>query len=122
MIKKVILTRDFLIHCLNEEIDFEFQLMNSGCKIAVIREDLQHLKDWQPRSSHRKKAMLAVIEGIYNNPNIEKKTLPIEDMDNKIIELGKQGYYIASTRNDILNRVEKKVLIKDKEIVIEDGI
>ena len=114
---EVILDSSFIISCVRDRIDFLSQLEEQGFKVKVPRGVLQEMKDLKKKAklSHEDRVAINVAFEIFQQRNIKKMTLGGKNVDEGLIEKGKQGYYIATLDKNIKHNVPNKIVIFSAE-------
>jgi rRNA-processing protein FCF1 len=123
IIKKVILDAGFITACIRKEIDFISQLKDMGLKIAVLRESLQEIKDIQssPQSSRSDKDIIKKAMELFNDKSIDKKTIGKMRVENWLMNMGNEGYIIASKEPEVMRRANRKIIInKDNKLELQE--
>jgi len=120
---EVLLDSNFIISCIRKRIDFIDELEALGFKVALPREIVQELKDLKSKVGHEDRAAIAVALKMFENSKIKKIKLGNGKVDDKLIDYGKKGAYIASLDAYIKRSVPNKVVINaaSNKIVVERG-
>lgn len=116
---KVLLDSNFIISCVKRKIDFIDELKNMGFKIAVPREVLQEMKDLKIGFGHDEKSAIEIAMEMIEKGNIEKTTIGKRNVDEGLIQKGKDGFYIATLDVAIKRIVPSKVVINNAKNSLE---
>ncbi|MCH7568896.1 MAG: hypothetical protein IIA87_05760 [Nanoarchaeota archaeon] len=112
---EVLLDTSFIISCIRKRIDFLTQLEEQGFRVIVPREVFEEMKDVRRKSSSSQIDRIAIDTAleIFEHQKIKKIGLGTKNVDEGLIEKGKQGYYIATLDRAIKHSVPKKIVIFD---------
>jgi len=112
-----ILDTNFIISCIRKKIDFMSQLEEQGFKVMVPREVMQELKDIRLRSSasHEDRMAIDLALGIFSQHGIKRISLGEGRVDDWLIHMGKQGYYVATLDQGIKRAVPHSIVIFDAQ-------
>lgn len=108
---EVVLDSSFIISCIKKKIDFVSELEILGFKVALPREVLQELKDLRLKSKHDDRVAIDLALQMFENRKIRKLTMSGGKVDDKLIEIGRQGAYIATLDAYIKRSVPNRVVI-----------
>src|SRR3989338_7459578 len=112
---EVLLDTNFIISCLVKRIDFLGELEEKGFRVKVPREVLEEMKDLKNsgKVSHEERTMIDVALEMLGNKKIKKMKLGSGKVDEKLIEMGKKGVYIATLDNGIKREIPNKIIINN---------
>jgi|SRR3989344_3262313 len=118
---EAILDSNFIISCFKEKVDFVSQLEENGFKILIPKEIIQELKDLRLNVPHADRVAIDMAFKILDSGKIKKTTLGSGKVDDKLIDKGKQGAYIATLDAYIKRNVPNRVVLNraGKKIIIE---
>ena len=118
---EVFLDSNFIISCLKRKIDFISELEGKGFKILLPREVFQELKDLKNKVSHEDRSAIEIALKMFESKKMKKTTLGNKNVDQGLIEKGRNGAYIATLDAAIKREVQNKVFINSatNNIVIE---
>ncbi|MBS3088469.1 hypothetical protein J4402_01680 [Candidatus Pacearchaeota archaeon] len=118
---EVLLDTNFIISCLVKKIDFLGELEEKGFRVKVPREVLDEMKDLKNsgKASHEERTMIGVALELLENKKIKKMKLGGGKVDEKLIEMGKKGIYIATLDNGIKREIPNKVIINNSRKGLE---
>lgn len=116
---EAILDSNFIISCIKRKIDFISQLEEKGFRILIPREVLQELKDLRLKVPHDDRIAIDTAFQIVNSKKIEKTKLGEGKIDERLIERGKVGAYVATLDNAIRRQIPNKVIINNARNSIE---
>ena len=114
---EVLLDTNFIISCILKRIDFIDELNGMGFKIKVPREVLEELKDLRKggKTSHAERTAINVAFEMLSKKEIKKMKLGEGKVDDRLIEKGKEGIYIATLDRVIKREVPNKVVIDNSK-------
>ena len=120
---EVILDSNFIISCIKRKIDFFEELEKLGFKILLPKEVFQELKDLKFKVAHDKRTAIDLAFNIFRNKKIKKVRLGNKNVDEGLIEKGKQGCYIATLDSSIKRAIPNKIIISDAKnsLIVERG-
>ncbi len=118
---EVILDTNFIISCIKNKIDFFSHLEESGFKVLVPREVIEEMKDIRLDVKHDERTAIDIALALLNEKKIKKIKLGQGKVDDRLIEHGKKGMYIATLDSYIRRSVPNKVIIDSRKngILIE---
>tara|TARA_Y100000310_G_C20703671_1_gene832484 strand:- start:17661 stop:18032 length:372 start_codon:yes stop_codon:yes gene_type:complete len=120
---EVILDSSFVISCVRKNIDFLEQLKLLGFKVLLPRGVLQELKDLKmgSKSSRADRNAIDLALQMIESQKVKKTRLGGRNVDEGLIEKGKQGAYVATLDRVIKREVPNKVVIfsSGKKVGIE---
>jgi rRNA-processing protein FCF1 len=120
---EVILDSSFIVSAMLARIDFLTELKKSGFKVVVPREVVQELKDLKFRKGQSREVRAAIDAAIeiFDSNKVKKIGFGAGKVDDKLIEKGKAGAYIATLDKGIQREVPNRVVIlsANKSIRIE---
>ena len=118
---EVLLDTNFIISCLVKRIDFLGELEGKGFRVKVPREVLEEMKDLKNsgKASHEERAMIDVAFEMLGNKKIKKMKLGSGKVDEKLIEWGKKGVYIATLDSGIKREIPNKIIINNSRKNLE---
>ena len=118
---EVLLDSNFIISCVRKNIDFLVELENLGFKVAIPREVLQELKDLRLKWKHDDRLAIDIATQMLDDKKIKKLKIGGGKVDEKLIEIGNKGAYIATLDAYIKRSVPNKVVISTagNKLVIE---
>lgn len=118
---EVLLDSNFIISCIRKRIDFVEELELMGFKVSLPREVVEELKDLKDGVGHEDRAAIAVALKMFENSKINKVKLGSGKVDDKLIDHGNKGTYIASLDAYIKRSVPNRVVINaaSNKIVVE---
>lgn len=118
---EVILDTNFIIACVRKKIDFIEELSNQGFKILLPREVYHELKDVRLKSSSVDRAAIDIALMLVKQKKLKGITLGGTTVDQGLMNLGKQGAYIATLDTAIKRAVPNRVVIAGAQnaLVIE---
>jgi rRNA-processing protein FCF1 len=110
---EVLLDSSFIISCIRKRIDFLEQLSEQGFVVKVPKEVVQEMKDLRKknRTSHDDRIAIDVAMGMFEERKVKKMSVGGKNVDEGLIEKGKEGYYIATLDSGIKNKVDNKIVI-----------
>ena len=110
---EVLLDTSFIISCVRKRIDFITELENLGFRIALPREVFQELRDLKTSSkeSRANRQAIDIAFEMFSKRKVKKTTVGGKNVDEGLINKGKQGFYIATLDNGIKREVPNKVVI-----------
>ena len=119
----VLLDTNFVISCIKKKIDFVTELGALGFKVALPKEVLNELKDLKNDGSHADRTAIGVALEMFDKLDIKRIKLGGGKVDDKLIEHGKNGTYIASFDAYIKRSVPNKVVINSANngLMVERG-
>lgn len=119
----VLLDTNFVISCIKKKIDFVSELEALGFKVALPKEVLDELKDLKNDVSHSDRAAIGVALDMFDKLDIKRVKLGSGKVDDKLIEHGRKGSYIASLDAYIKRSVPNKVVINSATngLMVERG-
>ena len=120
---EVLLDSNFIISCVKRKIDFLSEIELLGLKSIIPREVLQELKDLRLKSKHNDRIAIDLAFEIFDKAKIKKIKLGDGKVDDKLIDYGKRGAYIASLDAYIKRSGPNRVIINNasNKLVIERG-
>lgn len=112
---------NFIISCVKRKIDFVSELELLGLKTLLPREVVQELKDLRLNSKHDDRVAINVALEMFGNTKLKKIKLGTGKVDEKLIDMGKKGAYIASLDAYIKRSVPNRVVISNSanKLIIE---
>jgi len=118
---EIILDANFIISCVRKKIDFVSALEEKGFKIVVPREVLQEMKDLKKKNgeSHLDREAIEIAFEMIERNKLKKMSLGSGKVDDKLIEIGKKGIYIATLDNGIKRNIPNKIVINNSTKGIE---
>src|SRR3989338_2242113 len=121
IIMEVLLDSNFIISCVKRKIDFVSELELLGLKTLLPREVVQELKDLRLNSKHDDIVAINVALEMFGNTKLKKIKLGTGKVDEKLIDMGKKGAYIASLDAYIKRSVPNRVVISNSanKLIIE---
>jgi len=110
---EVLLDSSFIISCIRKRIDFLDQLEEQGFKVKVPKEVMQELKDLRRKkeTSRADRIAIDVAMEIFEHRKVKKMGVGGKNVDEGLIEKGKEGYYIATLDGGIKNKIDRKIVI-----------
>jgi len=110
---EVILDSSFIVSAVRKRIDFMEDLKGLGFRVLVPREVLQELKDLKMRgkTSRADRGAIDIALILLNDKKIKKVRLGGKNVDEGLINKGKEGIYIATLDRGIKREIENRVVI-----------
>jgi len=117
----VILDTNFIVSCIKRKIDFFSHLEEIGFKVIIPREIVEELKDLRHKVKHDDEVAIELALEMLSGKNVNKIKLGQGKVDDKLIDLGKQGAYIATLDSYIKRSVPNSVIIDSRKngLVVE---
>jgi rRNA-processing protein FCF1 len=120
---EVILDSSFVISCVRGRIDFLDKLKEMGFTPKVPREVLQEMKDLRnsDRVKREEKVMIDVAIELLSKKDVKKIPFGTGKVDDKLIQMGKKGTFIATLDREIKRSVPNRVVISSakNDLVVE---
>lgn len=112
---EAVLDTNFIISCVKKKIDFFSHLEESGFKVAVPKEVIDELKDLRLKTRHDDKVAIDLALEMLNGKNVNKIKLGSGKVDDRLIEIGRKGAYIATLDAYIKRSVPNVVIIDSRK-------
>lgn len=106
---EAVLDTNFIVSCVKKKIDFISELENQGFKVILPREVLQELKDLRLKVIREDRLAIDVALEIFSKKTVKKTSLGKRTVDEGLIELGKQGKYIATLDSAIKRTISNSI-------------
>lgn len=118
---EAILDTNFMISCVKRKIDFFSHLEEAGFRVAIPREVMDELKDLKFKVRHYDKEAINIVLELLSEKGLKKIKLGQGKVDDKLIEFGRRGAYIATLDSYIKRSVPNIVTIDSRKngILIE---
>lgn len=110
---EVVLDTNFIISCIKKKIDFISELENQGFKILLPKEVMQELKDLKKDLGHESRVAIDLAFQLFDKKDVKRTTIGNRSVDSGLIELGKQGKYIATLDAAIKRMVPNSISINN---------
>ena len=111
----VILDTNFIVSCVRKKIDFFSHLEETGFKVIVPKEVVDELKDLRHKVKHDDEGAVKLALEMLNGKNVNKIKLGQGKVDDKLIDLGKRGAYIATLDAYIKRSIPNSVIIDSRK-------
>jgi rRNA-processing protein FCF1 len=118
---EVVLDSNFIVSCMKNGIDFFGHLEESGFKVAIPKEVVEELKDLRHKVKHDDRIAVDLALDLFSKRDFKRINLGKGKVDDKLVELGKNGAYIATLDSYIKRSVPNTVGIDSRKngILIE---
>jgi rRNA-processing protein FCF1 len=119
--KKIILDTNFILTCVKQRIDFFEELKNWGAKIIIPEEvigEIKRIVNSRKKAHVRRNASLSLLLLERNREFFEQINLENKNVDEGLIELGKnEENIIATLDREIKKGTKRNLIIKRKKML-----
>lgn len=112
---EAVLDSSFILSCARRKIDFISQLQELGFKATIPREVLQELKDLRLKVKRDDRVAIDFTLGVLQEKAIKKVGFGSGKVDEQLIKMGREGFYIATLDNAIKRAVPNRIVISNAQ-------